>query len=226
MCSIEEFVASKDSFRVAPFGFIPTPYPFQSLICSRKALDADKAVESQYMNILQKYSIKDTSILLRAMWPKCSSPLEAIDTFIVETSDIDNSKWQEAASEILLVFYAAGLLPGEINIEISNPAKMIRNRSRILPDDQQLLSAIVEIEPRVYEIVRNELPGIWTSIAYHMRGSSDDESEMKPTVMIICKPGARHHFEKTEASIMAVIHSEKYQQFSLQVELIPGSIIQ
>ena len=157
------------------------------------------------------------------MWPKCF-PSKAIDTFIVETSDIDNSEWQEAASEILLVFYAAGLLPGEINIEISNPAKMIHNSSRILPDDQQLLSAIREIEPRVYEIVRNELPAIWTSIAYHMRGSSDDESEMKPTVMITCKPGARHHFEKTEASIMAVIHSEKYQQFSLQVEFIPGSV--
>ena len=106
----------------------------------------------------------------------------------------------------------------------SNQAKMFRNSSKCLPDDQQLLSIIREIEPRVLEIVRNELPAIWTTIAYHMRGPSDDESEMKPTVMITCKPGARHLFEKTEALIVSVIRSEKYQEFALQVEFIQGSV--
>lgn len=175
------------------------------------------------MKILQKYSIKDSSILLRSVWPKCF-PSEAVDTLIVETLDVDNSKWKDAASEILGIFYTAGLLPGEIKVEISNPVKMYHDDSKCLPRDQQLLGAIREIEPRVLEIVRKELSGIWTTIAYHMRGPSEDASQMKPTVMITCKPGARHFFEKAEASIMAVVHSEKYPQVSLHVELVPGFV--
>ncbi len=223
VCSIEDFVAGKDLYRAAPFGLIPTPFPFSSASCTLKGADVAKAVEPKYMQILQTYSIKYSSILFRSVWRKCFRS-EAVDTLIVETLDVDNRRWKEAASQILGVFYAGGLQPGEIKVEISNPVKMYHDVSICLPADEQLLGAIREGESPVLAIVRKELPGIWTSIAYHMRGPREDASQRKPTVMVTCKPDSQHFFEKIESSIAAVLHSEKYPQVTLHMELIPGSV--
>jgi hypothetical protein len=57
-----------------------------------------------------------------------------------------------------------------------------------------------------------------------MRGPDDDASKRKPTVMITCKPGARHSFERVESSIAAVLASEKFPRISLHLELIPALI--
>jgi hypothetical protein len=183
VCSIEDFVAGKDLFRAAPVGLIPTPFPFESASCTQKGANVAQAVEPQYMQILQTHSINYQSIIFRSTWRKCFRS-DAMDTLIVETLDVGNSNWKIAASQILGLFYTAGLQPGEIKVEISNPVKMYRDISSCLPADNQLLEAIQEIEPLVLEVVRKELPDIWTSIAYHMRGPGEDISGRKPTVMV------------------------------------------
>jgi hypothetical protein len=223
VCSIEDFVAGKDPYRAAPFGLIPTPYPFVEGVCTQKGADAHQAVEAQYMKVLDSYSITYSSIRFHSLWRKCY-PADAVDTLIVETKDVTVSKWIEATSIILGLFYTAGLQPGEIKVEICNPFKMYHDESTCLPDNKELLGAMREVEPRVLQVVRKELPGIWTSIAYHMRGPTEDASNRKPTVVVTCLPESRHFFEKIESLISAVLASENYPQVSLHLELIPGRV--
>jgi hypothetical protein len=101
---------------------------------------------------------------------------------------------------------------------------MYRDKSFCLPDDPQLLGAIREIEPRVREVVLRIMPGIWTSIAYHMRGSVQDVSGRKPTVFITCKPDSRLPFEYVESTIEAVIQSTQFPQATLYIEIVPGLV--
>jgi hypothetical protein len=68
------------------------------------------------------------------------------------------------------------------------------------------------------------MPGIWTSIAYHMRGSAQDVLEQKLTVFITCKPDSQLPFEYAESTIEAVIQSTQFPQITVYREIVPGLV--
>lgn len=223
VCSIEEFMAGKDPFRVAPFGHIPTPYPYQQAGCTQKGADVAEALEGQYLETLRKFQINFSSISFRSTWQKTFRS-EAADTLFIATHDIEPHKWLEAATEILNLFLTAGLSNSEVKVEIFNPEKMYCDTSFCLPDDNQLLEAIRDIESDVAGAVRKHMPQIWTSIAYHMRGPRKNESVRKPTVLITCEPESRHMFEKIESLIQSVAQSTKFPEITLYLEIVPGLV--
>lgn len=225
VCSIEEFVAGKEVFRVAPVGHIPIPYPCRVGCCSQKGADVAQAIQDQYMQILRAYGIRYKSISFRSMWRKCFR-YEAADTLMIEMWDADTDNWQTAATEILELFLAAGLQPSEIKVEIASPTRTLYDISKCLPDEEQLLGAIREVEPRVLEVVRKELPDIWTSVAYHMREQRAHwkVTTRKPTVLVMCKLDAQSDFEKIEALIAEAVQSRQFPEIALHLELLPGLI--
>jgi hypothetical protein len=109
--------------------------------------------------------------------------------FLVGTLDKDPNQWTLAA-------LVAGMTTTEIKIEIRNQNKGYFDVSYCLPDDKQLLGAIKDVKEKVSKLVKNQLPEVWTSIAYHMRGPKDSTNLRKPTVLVFCKPGSRHFFAK------------------------------
>lgn len=221
--TIENWNAGKDPYRVAPYSLIPTPWPFQSAGCSQRGVDICRTLESKYMKIIQNHQVTYQSITCRSIWRK-SFPSEATDTLVIYSLDDDTSNWQLAATEIFVLFIDAGISNTEIKIEICNPMKMYRDVSSCIPDDHQILGAIRDVEPRVYDVVREKLGLVWTTIAYHMRGPKDDLSTRKPTVLVTCKPGSWDVFERVEAAIEAVLQSEKFPGVSFHLEILPGFV--
>jgi hypothetical protein len=112
----------------------------------------------------------------------------------------------------------------EIKIKIRNQNKAYFDVSYCLPDDEQLLGAIRDVRENVSTFVRNQLPDVFTSIAYHMRGPKRSTNPHKPTVLFFCKPESRHIFEFVEKAIAEALHSSQHPQVSLHVELLPGII--
>jgi hypothetical protein len=153
---------------VGPVGHILTPYPSQVGTCSQKGAAVAKVIDHLCMQILKTHRIQYLSISFRSIWRKCYSS-EVADTLLIETHDTDTSAWQTAATEILQLFLDNGLKAGEIKVEICSPIRTVRDHSRCLPDDERLLGAMQEVEPRVEEVVKRELSSTWTSIAFHIR---------------------------------------------------------
>ena len=176
ICSIEEFAAGKDPFRAAPPGFIPTPYPFQLGPCSQKIADIHQNIRLKCYDVLRKHGITIDFLTCYSIWRK-GFPSEAVDLFLVNTLDECPNSWILAASDILQLFLGAGMTTTEIKIEIRNQNKAYFDVSYCLPDDEQLLGAIRDVRENVSTFVRNQLPDVFTSIAYHMRRSTKSTSE-------------------------------------------------
>jgi len=57
------------------------------------------------------------------------------------------------------------------------------------------------------------------------RGADPALLPPKPTVIVYRKPGSRQDFGRIEAAIAAVLHSERYPEIALHLELMPGMVV-
>ncbi|OAF62008.1 hypothetical protein VC83_01509 [Pseudogymnoascus destructans] len=101
-CSIEQYAAKKDPFRVGPTGKIPTPWPYGRKVEAfqyRVGLDVyDKALEKRVLNALNKFGIQFSTAGVQNLYQR-GFP-EAAEDISMQTRDTDTTRWQEAVDYI------------------------------------------------------------------------------------------------------------------------------
>lgn len=126
-----------------------------------------------------------------------------------------------AATTIKTLFVDAGLPREEFTVEIWNSSLYYRDRSFPLPDNERLIAAISLVEERIADIVRNDLEGVWTSIAYHNRGRKESaESEQKPTCIVFCHPHSMADFLAVEKALIVAAVLPEYPDIHLSTEIL------
>ncbi|KAE8449652.1 hypothetical protein EG329_007982 [Mollisiaceae sp. DMI_Dod_QoI] len=227
VCTLDEYNAGKDPFRVVARG-IPMPYPYRRIGGSGGIFDYGAEIEKCYAlveNILDKYKIKCRSFNGIVRMHRIGYAANAADYLRFDCSGDDIRHHKIAALEIMQVFLNAGIPSKIYNVQFYNDRKAYADHSYCFPDDPRLIGAIRDIQPKVLEVVREQLPRVWTSIAYHMRGSELCMAhERKPTVIVFCKPKTKLNWRMVEAEIASALVSAKYPDVALHLELLPGMV--
>lgn len=111
----------------------------------------------------------------------------------------------------------------KLQVEIRNPEKFYNDVSRVLPDDHQLIEALVNIQPEIINAVRSYMGESWSSIAYHTRVSrqADDNALGKPTIIVFCYPGSACDYDEAEDHILQILTAVSVE---VHLEFLPGQI--
>ncbi|KAL2071118.1 hypothetical protein VTL71DRAFT_12353 [Oculimacula yallundae] len=234
--SIEQYLAGKDPYRVAPPGEIPIPWPFRACPFPNNREEIEPAIQDECCNICAEYNITTRPADINTYRRKGS--LTPVTCLVIETRDIDTTHWQAAAAKLRnLVQEDRFRLPnGDVlKVEIRNGARMYADYSTCLPSDENLKRYLEEIEPKLIGLAKETLYSKCTSIAYHMRGSLDtyrfDSSipcdyltPPRPTVIIYVKPGTTCVFEEVETKFQKVMDSPNFPDMAMDLEILPGII--
>ncbi|KAK2623620.1 hypothetical protein QTJ16_006801 [Diplocarpon rosae] len=220
---IETFIASKDDFRVAPSGTLPTPWPFHQRRPTEQASNVFNAVESQCQSIVKSYDIRARRIDMHSIVQKDKEETRR-DCLIVETKDQDVTSWSNAANELQVLLTKTTLAPDTFKVEIRNPDLFYADRSSILPDDDDLINCINAIEDQVLQTALTQLGKNCISIAYHSRQKRLAGSPRIPTVLVFVRPGTLAVWEVVEISLLKAIQGPDFPQITLSLEILVGKV--
>ena len=221
-CSIESYMASKDSYRVVGDN-VPRPYPLRSSACSiEMATIVTDFVAGKAADILRDHSIK-AIVSLKQRW---RGHEDAIHTYLVETTSdsTDVSNWKSAAIQINQVCLTAGVAQADIEVEIVNASLCIHNVSSVLPYQPTLLVALENLRPKIVDFLRLNASAHWTSVAFHMRRHALRPTEPgRPTILIMFRAGAVSCFGTLKAGVREIVKTERVQ---VDVEFLCGHVSQ
>ncbi|PVH75337.1 hypothetical protein DL98DRAFT_658144 [Cadophora sp. DSE1049] len=232
-CTIEDFYAAKQPFRVVHPG--PSIFPYQLSRCSDKAYTIEDTLDTSpaLACILRRHNLSNANTGMRRIERQGSQPpwtgfppdndLRSKTVFLIESRESDPTTWQVAAQEIYEFLLTAGFEEDEVQVEIWNSKLVHELHSFFLPDDRKMLAAMRSVKPRVYEVVRRVLRDSWTAIAYHMTGPRQCESKAVPTVIVYCRPGSVEDFINAEREIASVLDEDRHPDVALHLEILPGS---
>lgn len=221
-------MASKDPFRVTAHG-VPqcSPRQFDIGNLDLKNLFKERVYHS-LGDILARHGIHDEfDTDIRYTYP-FSNEAAGINTLIVSCNDEPNpAAWLKAAREIWSFFWDSGAseIVNKLQVEIDLRALAYYDISRPLPSDPQLIEALYDVREKVLGTVKDLMPGVWTSIAYHWRISGWSrlvaDPEGKPTIIVFCKPGSSLNFGLVEERILTLLSDAPVD---IHVELLPGDL--
>ena len=219
--TIESWLASRDPFRVVAMG-IPRAQPLIKGPCSQSVSHIHgQYVEPHQRRILADCRITYSSIGLYRMRRR-DQIFSDLNTLLIETKDVETTGWKEAAHQLIQLYRLGGLSGNEIEVEIQNPDRMIANQSYPLGVDEAVLSAIDQVQPRFLDVVRAELRGIWSSVAFHRRAPRrNPDAEKKPTVVVFCHEGSICDFTTVYNNLAKVLVKAPAK---LHVEIAAGSV--
>lgn len=220
MCTIEEFLALKDKFCVAPQGSIPLPRGVRYGRCSESTISTVHRIRPEIEEVLRILQINGEPEL-RAI---TSANYTDTELLFIETRDDDPSNWKAAANSIQQLLARNQLPSTKIHVEIRNSARMWADRSFVINsvDDREALACIFEVEDQVAATAERALAGIITSIRWHMRGVQG--GHMKPTAIVTVDPSSHAVFQEAEEKISEQLHSPRYPHVNLYLEILPGSV--
>ena len=161
--TIEEWSASKDSFRVVAYGF-SRPFPLEPQIIENEPLiDYHEAnIAPRLSEILARNGISFSSIGMLRMVERDKPrtnfvyELEFVDhdelsTLLITTTSEDTSNWKIAAEEIFSIYADGGFSKDQIEVEIRNPERMAWYTSDILDDDIDILATCQSVKSVVLD---------------------------------------------------------------------------
>ncbi|KUJ17396.1 uncharacterized protein LY89DRAFT_668724 [Mollisia scopiformis] len=221
-CTLESYNAGKDRFRAVAQG-LPCPSPFRTFCCS-KSYPQWQEIDKKIVAILDKYNIPWRGISIYWKY-QIGHYGNGKDTWDISCIGNDTTHFKSAALEVEQLVISAGVPKEEVHVELSNVERLYNHEPYCIPDDQSLMATIIDIQPKVVKAVREHIPKIWTSIAYHMRGRRGcEEHEKKSTIIIFCKPNSQQDWLKIEAAIAADLRSNEHSDVVLHLEFLPGQV--
>lgn len=222
--SIEAWLANADPFRVVGVGHA-RPFPLKSKPCLQVFAHRYRdRVQPSIQPILQKHHIRFSSISLRRRYISDGvTPEDAgLHSLLISTRDESPTTWETAAKEMQSVFQNAGITANEIEIEIFNEQKLICNKSEVLPKDSHLVSAMIELKPRILDILISQCPRQWSSVAFHQRRPiSNDKVRKMPTVLVSFFPETFLDFKSIESRLLEVLDQSP---IPIGLELLRGLV--
>ncbi|CZR56657.1 uncharacterized protein PAC_06546 [Phialocephala subalpina] len=227
-CTIEQYNAGKDLFNVVARG-LPRPWPSaigvsSEKVSSLKGTPKQFRVNDQIFEITTKYGVDQEGISVYWTY-RIGHRGHGVDTWTIRCRGNDPRNYKAAALEVQQVLIAAGMPRNDFNVQFTNSRLAYRDESYAIPDDPSLIGTIEDIQPKVLQMVREQLPRTWTSIAYHMRGKMNCEpKEMKPTVVVFCKPNSKLNWSMVEAKIVSTLQSKDHPEIAFHLELLPGQV--
>lgn len=221
--TIESWVSRKDKFRVTAKGH-PMCLPLWSK-SNNPELDRIFETKVRYPSlypILESHGITRTIDYLHYLFPQHDESA-GIETLTIKVIDEDSTSWKQAAREVRRTFLdaGAGLVVSDIQVEIQNVDKCYWDVSKPLPNDERLLGSLATVRMDVLDIVKSRLPGIWASVAYHLRVPRLSNEPRKPTIIIFCSPGSSADFTDVEEQVIQALNDIP---FDIYVELLPGTV--
>jgi hypothetical protein len=181
-------------------------------------------VEPHIAEILSQHGISCSLTRLDYWYPKYEKE-NGEHTVLIHSHDTNTRAWPAAAREVhsLLRDYDANQIATRLQVEIRNPKKFYNDVSRRLPNDTQLLEALVKVEPEVINAVCSLMGESWSSIAYHTRvhRQANYDALGKPTIIVFCYPGSTCNYEKAEDQLLEVLRAVSLE---VHLEFLPGKI--
>ncbi|OBT70669.1 hypothetical protein VF21_10319 [Pseudogymnoascus sp. 05NY08] len=236
-CSIEQYVAKKDRFRVAPTNKIPVSWPHDDK--TRSFTDRqgvfDDALEDSTRDALKKFGIEcrrtDVKKLTQRGFPEAEERTVVIQTRETQT---DTTRWQEAVDCINEIINDAAAQAGTtMGVELESPYQWYYDISSAISPGTSIHKASLQIEHVVEAEVRKSCSGLWKSIAYHNRQHKLADSAnigfpsltgvVKPTVIVFVTPGSMAHWGEVEAQIRRAIEAIRFEgDVEIALEILPG----
>ncbi|OBT44039.1 hypothetical protein VE00_05649 [Pseudogymnoascus sp. WSF 3629] len=237
-CSIEQYVAKKDRFRVAPGNKIPVSWPHDDK--TRPFTDRqgmfDDALEDSTIDALKKFGIEcrrtDVKKLTQRGFPAAEERTVVIVTRETET---DTTRWQEAVDYINEIIKDAAAQAGTtMGVELENSFERYYDISSAIRPGTSIHKSFLQIEHVVEAEVRKSCSGRWTSIAYHNRRHKFANSAnigfpsltgvvKQPTVIVFVTPGSVAHWGKVETQIRHAIEAVPFEEdVEIALEILPG----
>ncbi|KAL5350771.1 hypothetical protein ACLOAV_004340 [Pseudogymnoascus australis] len=207
-CSIEQYVAKKDPFRVAPTGKIPVSWPHD---------------DKTHHFTGDRYTVFNEA--LEDSFPAAEDQTVIFFTLDTET---DTSRWQEAVDYIYEMVNEAAAKAGKtMGVELENPFNSCTDISSTICPGTSLYRSLLQIEPVVLAEVRKLCPGVWTSIAYHNRQNKFAVTVgvgiQQPTVIVYVMPGSLASWGEVEAHIRRAIEAVPVEEdVEIALDILPG----
>ncbi|OBT86946.1 hypothetical protein VE02_04403 [Pseudogymnoascus sp. 03VT05] len=191
LCSIEQYLAKKDRFQVAPTNKIPVSWPH----------------DDKTRPLSDRYGVFDNALDIVKILTQRGFPAAEERTVIVLTlwPEKDTARWQEAVDCINeIIKDAAARASTTMGVELESPSQRYYDISSAISPGTSVHKFFLQIEPVVEAEVKKLCSGLWTSIAYHNRYNKfsgnvgyDEliqiEFVEQPTVIIFVAPGSLAH---------------------------------
>lgn len=216
-------MAGKEPFRVAAGNKIPIPWPYTARGGSPEAKPITDQLAEQLQAIVKEHGIEQNGEFLQQ---KSRLGYKTQDILVVSTPDEPSESWRSAATDIQELFDKALRKKHtnlKIGVEIENKGRRNWDISYLIKPNTVEHEACMAVQDTVCETVERVLPGLWTSISYHMRGPRDAPKPRTPTIMIAVLPGSRHMWGTIELQIEMAINtvaSSTSANIDLAIELV------
>ncbi|KFY79165.1 hypothetical protein V498_08984, partial [Pseudogymnoascus sp. VKM F-4517 (FW-2822)] len=231
-CSIEQYVAKKDPFRVAPTGKIPVSWPHDDKtrpFTGDRYTVFNEALEDSTWAVLKRSGIKLCTTAVKKLTPQ-GFPLAEDQTviFLTLNTETDTSRWQEAVDYIYEMVNEAAAKAGKtMSVELQNRFKSYTDISWAICPGTALYRSLLQIEPVVLAEVRKLCSGVWTSIAYHNRQNKSAAAVgvgiQQPTVIVYVMPGSLASWGEVEAHIRRAIEAVPVEEdVEIAPDILPG----
>lgn len=145
------------------------------------------------------------------MYPR-SKEQGGVDALLFEAKDEpDPVRWKAAAQENWSMFWerGAGKVVDKLHVQIEDYDRSYCYLFLALLDEPEIISAITAVRENVLETVKVMMPGVWTSVAYHIRVHGwyrcGKDVEPKPSMTVLCKRSIAMDFKSVEERIMQLL---------------------
>lgn len=227
---IEEWIASKDKFRVVGLGHARLFPLVNHVSCNANLVDYHRENVAPHLGrVLSNHKIPWISIEPTKRLPPGSidrSNQEEghdIESLLISTASENTLWWKTAARQILDMYCEGGWLPTDIEVEIYNPHKMTWNESHVL-DERNVVSAFNSLRPAIEGEVRSLCRSAWSSIAFHNRSHVGISPGLqKPTMIVFFNQGSQCDFEKLDDYLGKLLKTSETKLFH---EIQVGSVIE
>ncbi|KFX89541.1 hypothetical protein O988_08599 [Pseudogymnoascus sp. VKM F-3808] len=224
-CSIEYYLACKDTYRVAPNDEFALPWSWNIYKASHSGEEIFGQLQVRIRRVLESYGITIQEISIHTLVSK-GPPREPKDAIIIKTHDESNATWKNAVSKIYneIVEPAATSAQLQMRVEIQNDDLMYKDYSHALQDDDAV-EILERAQPLVIDAVKESCQGMWSSISFHERGLAPHDSKNKPSVVVIIRPGSVNAWGAFEEKIVGIVESVLLPgDRDIYVELMPGLV--
>ncbi|KFY39483.1 hypothetical protein V495_05922 [Pseudogymnoascus sp. VKM F-4514 (FW-929)] len=206
-CSIEFYLACKDTYRVAPNDDIPVLWPYNIYKASDAGEELFGQLEMQIQRVLESYGITTQEISIHTLVSK-GPPRERKDTIIIKTHDESNATWKEAVSKIYNEIVEPAAISAQLQmwVEIRNEDLMYKDYSHAIRD-RDALEILERAESRIVEAVREFCGGMWSYVSIHERGRAPRVNKKKPAAVVGIKPGSVNAWGAFEERIIGIVES-------------------